>query len=102
MRVGLVLASEGREPIRLRKGEPVVTIRGPIAEGVLYAYGRKDVAAVTLEGPPDAVDDGRRRPVGRLTPSHHRFGPDGGRRGDHHPDRNGVSGSSGARRPGQG
>ena len=34
-RVGLVLQPDGREPIRLRRGEPVVTISGPIGEGVL-------------------------------------------------------------------
>jgi uncharacterized protein (TIGR03085 family) len=54
-KVGLVLDPDGGEPIRLRRGQPVVTIRGPIGEGVLYAYGRKDVAAVTLDGPDDAT-----------------------------------------------
>ena len=54
-RVGLVLAPDGRDRIRLHRGEPIVTISGPIGEGVLYAYGRKDVAEVTLDGPDDAV-----------------------------------------------
>jgi len=54
-RVGLVLHADGRAPIRLRRGEPVVTISGPIGVGVLYAYGRMGVAAVTLDGPDDAV-----------------------------------------------
>ena len=54
-KVGLVLEPEGREPIRLRKGEPTVTLRGPLGELVLYIYGRKDVAQVTLDGPADAV-----------------------------------------------
>jgi uncharacterized protein (TIGR03085 family) len=54
-RVGIVLEADGRPPIRLKRGEPVVLIRGPIGEGVLYAYGRKDVAEVTLDGPPAAV-----------------------------------------------
>jgi uncharacterized protein (TIGR03085 family) len=54
-RVGIVLEADGRPPIRLKRGEPVVTIRGSIGEGVLYAYGRKDVAEVTLDGPPAAV-----------------------------------------------
>jgi uncharacterized protein (TIGR03085 family) len=53
--VGIALEPDGRSPIRLRRGEPVVTIRGPIGEGVLYAYGRKDVAEVTVAGPDDAV-----------------------------------------------
>jgi uncharacterized protein (TIGR03085 family) len=53
--VGLVVAPTGRPTIRLHRGEPVVTLRGPIGEAVLYAYGRKAVADVTLAGPPDAV-----------------------------------------------
>ena len=48
-KVGLVLAPDGRDRIRLRKGEPIVTISGPIGELVLYVYGRKDVAQVELE-----------------------------------------------------
>ena len=35
--------------------EPTVAIDGPVGEGVLYIYGRKDVAAVSLDGPLDAV-----------------------------------------------
>ena len=50
-----MLEPDGRPPIRLQRGEPVVTISGPIGEGVLYVYGRKDVAEVTLDGPDDAV-----------------------------------------------
>jgi uncharacterized protein (TIGR03085 family) len=53
-RVGLVLAPNGGRPIHLRTGAPAVTIRGPIGECVLYVYGRKDVAQVTLDGPDDA------------------------------------------------
>jgi uncharacterized protein (TIGR03085 family) len=54
--VGLVLAPDGRDRIRLRKGEPIVTISGPIGELVLFVYGRKDVARVELSGPADAVE----------------------------------------------
>jgi uncharacterized protein (TIGR03085 family) len=54
-KVGLAIEPDGRPPIRVRRGEPVVTIRGPIGECVLYVYGRKDVAEVTLDGPDDAV-----------------------------------------------
>ena len=50
-----MLAADGRDPIRLHKGTPSVTISGPIGECVLYVYGRKDVAEVTLDGPDDAV-----------------------------------------------
>ena len=44
-KVGIVVDADGRAPMRLRKGPPVVTISGPIGECVLYVYGRKDVAA---------------------------------------------------------
>ena len=62
-RGGMLTARRGRHRAGSRRapadpaeaGEPVVTIRGPIGEGVLYAYGRKDVAEVTLDGPDDAV-----------------------------------------------
>jgi len=53
--VGITLEPEGREPIRLRDGPPDVVIRGPIGECVLYVQGRKSVARVELDGPPDAV-----------------------------------------------
>ncbi|HEU4842113.1 MAG TPA: TIGR03085 family metal-binding protein [Ilumatobacteraceae bacterium] len=53
--VGLVAEPAGRSAVRLRRGEPAVTIRGPVGELVLYVYGRKDVAAVELDGPADAV-----------------------------------------------
>ena len=54
-KVGLVLAPAGRDRIRLHRGEPAVTIGGPIGELVLYVYGRKAVARVRLTGPDDAV-----------------------------------------------
>jgi uncharacterized protein (TIGR03085 family) len=54
-RVGLVLAPDGRDRIRLHRGEPIVTISGPIGELVLFVYGRKDAARVGLDGPADAV-----------------------------------------------
>jgi uncharacterized protein (TIGR03085 family) len=53
--VGITLESAGRQPIRLRGGTPMVTIRGPLADCVLYVHGRKSVAQVELDGPPDAV-----------------------------------------------
>jgi uncharacterized protein (TIGR03085 family) len=53
--VGITLESDGREPIRLRDGPPDVVIRGPLGECVLYVQGRKSVAQVELDGPPDAV-----------------------------------------------
>lgn len=54
--VGIVLEPAGRDAVRLRKGDPVVRIGGPIGELVLYVYGRKDVARVDLDGPADAVE----------------------------------------------
>lgn len=43
------------EPVRVRKGEPLVTLSGPAAELLLYVYGRKDQALVTADGDKDAV-----------------------------------------------
>ena len=63
-RVGIVLEPDGRQSIRLKRGDRVVTISGPIGEGVLYAYGRKDVAEVTLDGPDDAVAAVAATPLG--------------------------------------
>ncbi len=54
----------GRDPIRLHKGTPTITISGPIGECVLYLYGRKDAADVRLDGPPDAVASVAATPFG--------------------------------------
>ena len=62
--VGLELVADGRDPMRLHKGTPAVTICGPIGECVLYVYGRKDVADVRLDGPPDAVASVAATPFG--------------------------------------
>jgi uncharacterized protein (TIGR03085 family) len=53
--VGVVLEPGDRPSITLRKGEATVAVVGPLPEGVLYVYGRKAVARVELDGPPDAV-----------------------------------------------
>jgi uncharacterized protein (TIGR03085 family) len=53
--VGIVVHADGHAPATLRKGAPPVTISGPVGECVLYVYGRKGVAEVVLDGPPDAV-----------------------------------------------
>jgi uncharacterized protein (TIGR03085 family) len=54
---GIVLEpTDGGEPITARKGEPIVTVRGPIGELVLFAYGRQSHAQVELDGPDDAVE----------------------------------------------
>src|SRR5262245_43888816 len=62
--VGVVLEPRGRARTELRSGTPSVTIRGPLQECVLYLYGRKDVAQVELDGPPDAVAAVRNAPLG--------------------------------------
>ncbi len=62
--VGIELAADGHDPVRLRKGTPSVTINGPVGECVLYVYGRKDVAGVQLGGPPDAVTSLAATPLG--------------------------------------
>jgi uncharacterized protein (TIGR03085 family) len=54
--VGLVLEpTDGGRPITAHKGDPSVTVRGPIGELVLFAYGRQAHASVELDGPSDAV-----------------------------------------------
>jgi uncharacterized protein (TIGR03085 family) len=62
--VGITVSPDGREPIRLRAGTPAVTISGPLGECVLYVYGRKAVAQVALDGPPDAVATVQAAPFG--------------------------------------
>jgi len=55
--VGLTLTpTGGDEPVRAKKGEPMVTASAPIGELVLYLYGRGDHADVELTGPDDAVE----------------------------------------------
>lgn len=54
---GLVLApADGRSPIEAHKGEPAVTVRGPVGELVLFVYGRQDQARVDFEGEPASVE----------------------------------------------
>ena len=53
--VGIAAEPTGRPPIRLHRGDPVVTLRGGVGELVLYVFGRKAVADVALDGPADAV-----------------------------------------------
>ncbi len=54
---GLVLEpTDGRAPLVAKKGEPSVTVRGPVGELVLFVYGRQDHARVDLEGEPASVE----------------------------------------------
>lgn len=49
--VGVVLEpTDGRAPIVAKKGEPAVTVRGPVGELVLFVYGRSAHALVELDG----------------------------------------------------
>lgn len=52
---GVTLAPDGREPFVAREGEPMVTVRGPIGELVLFVYGRQDHALVEIDGTDDAT-----------------------------------------------
>ena len=57
--VGLVLDATDTSdtgPLRVRKGEPTVTIAGPVGEIVLFMYGRKEQADVELSGDDAAID----------------------------------------------
>lgn len=54
--VGVDLVDPGRdEEIHARRGEPTVSIVGRPGELILYLFGRRTAAQVTLEGPPEAV-----------------------------------------------
>lgn len=52
------------QPVRVRKGDPVVTLAGPPAELLLYVYGRKAQALVTIEGDEAAVQRLAETPLG--------------------------------------
>ena len=54
-KVGLVVDADGHPPMAFHRGAPTVTISGPIGECVLYVFGRKGVARVDIDGPPEAV-----------------------------------------------
>ncbi|WTW94385.1 TIGR03085 family metal-binding protein [Streptomycetaceae bacterium NBC_01309] len=56
--------AEEAQPVRVRKGEPLVTLAGPPAELLLYVYGRKGQALVTAEGDADAVRRLEETPTG--------------------------------------
>ena len=52
---GVTLAADGRDAIVAHDGDPMVTVRGPIGELVLFVYGRQDHARVEFDGPDDAI-----------------------------------------------
>lgn len=53
--VTVVLADPGHTPFTARRGTSTVRLTGDVGELLLYVYGRRDVAAVEVTGPPAAV-----------------------------------------------
>ena len=62
--VGITLAPEGGEAIVANKGEPMVTVRGPVGELVLFVFGRQDHARVAFEGVEAAIEQARNASFG--------------------------------------
>ncbi|MQA96817.1 MAG: TIGR03085 family protein [Streptosporangiales bacterium] len=54
--VGVVLREPGGRGVVARGGEPSVTVEGPAAELVLWAFGRKKQAKISYDGPAEAVE----------------------------------------------
>jgi len=54
--VGVVLQLPGGEQTKVRRGEPAVTVTGPVAELALHAMGRRSAAQVEISGAPESVD----------------------------------------------
>jgi uncharacterized protein (TIGR03085 family) len=54
--VGVVLERPDGTRFVARSGEPAVTLRGPVSELVLFAFGRTEHALVTLDGDEDALE----------------------------------------------
>lgn len=54
---GMVLEpTDGRPAVTAKTAEPMVTLRGPVGELVLFLYGRQAHARIDLDGPADAVE----------------------------------------------
>lgn len=55
--VGVILVADkvGRQPVRQAGDRGVVVMRAPVAELVMYSYGRKEQATVKISGPSEAV-----------------------------------------------
>ena len=88
--VGVRLVAPGAEPITAGKGEGVVTVTGPPVELLLLASGRMRVAAVELEGSPEAVETLEERQARGLLRLRKRLG---------FPDVTGVAGNLSRLRP---
>jgi uncharacterized protein (TIGR03085 family) len=48
--------TDGHDAVVAKTGDPMVTVRGPVGELVLFVYGRQAHALVELDGSPDAVE----------------------------------------------
>lgn len=57
--VGVVLQLPGGEQARVRRGDPAVTITGPVTELALHAMGRRSAAQVEISGAPGCVEQFR-------------------------------------------
>jgi uncharacterized protein (TIGR03085 family) len=54
---GITLEPDGgRAHVVAKDDEPMVTVRGPVGELVLWIFGRQDHALVQYDGPDDAVE----------------------------------------------
>lgn len=53
---GLVLATPDGDRFVAKKGEPLVTVTGPVGELILFVYGRQTRARVTVQGPDELVE----------------------------------------------
>lgn len=54
--VGLVVDAPGFGRVTARQGEPSATVSGAPGELLLYLFGRKDAARVTVGGDPSAIE----------------------------------------------
>jgi uncharacterized protein (TIGR03085 family) len=54
--VGVTFVPDGGEPVVAKDAEPMVTVSGPVAELVLFVFGRQMHARVDLAGPDDAIE----------------------------------------------
>ncbi|WP_426566921.1 TIGR03085 family metal-binding protein [Angustibacter sp. McL0619] len=62
--VGVELVATGLGRTTVKRGHPSVRVEGPAAELLLFCFGRRDVAQVSLDGPNEAVDALRQAPSG--------------------------------------
>jgi uncharacterized protein (TIGR03085 family) len=54
--VGVTFVPDGGERLVAKDAEPMVTVSGPVAELVLFVFGRQAHARVDLDGPADAIE----------------------------------------------